>query len=316
MALPQLPLQNKKLIFIVAGVVLLGVAFVLINTEFQRQQQEATKKANKKFQQMQADQTSVLIAKKNIPKGTVIDSTMLDTKIFPSKYVQPQAATSLDRVSGMVAVMDIPQDDQITLAKVSGTKGAGAVGLASVTPMGKRAITITVDNMASLSGMVKPGNYVDIIAMIQVPVQSPDGKTTGQVAVVPLFQNVLVLAVGQDTSGGMTTQSASRYTKTDSGESVGGNPLITVALSPQEASLMAFVQEQGKLRLTLRSPADAGIEPIQPASWDTLFRYIMPQQQPRAEAGDKGVPQPMVVEQGPTVEIYRGLNKEIVPLSK
>lgn len=315
MALPQLPLQNKKLIFIVAGVVLLGVAFVLVNTEFQRQQQEATKKANKKFQQMQAEQTAVLIAKKNIPKGTVIDSTMLDTKIFPNKYVQPQAATSLDRVSGMVAVMDIPQDDQITLAKVSGVKSAG-VGLASVTPIGKRAITITVDNMASLSGMVKPGNYVDIIALIQVPVQGPDGKTTGQVAVVPLFQNVLVLAVGQDTSGGMTAQPGSRYAKTDSGESVGGNPLITVALSPQEASLIAFVQEQGKMRLTLRSPSDAGIEPIQPASWDTLFRYIMPQQQPRAETGGKEMPQPVVVEQGPTVEIYRGLNKEIVPLSK
>ncbi len=307
MALPQLPPQKKKLIFIVGGVVLLVVAFVLINTEFQRQQQAAMQQAKNKFKEMQADQTAVLIAKKNIPKGTVIETSMLDTKIFPNKYVQPQAVTSLDRVSGMITVMDIPQDDQITLAKVSSGKGMGG-GLASVTPMGKRAISVAVDNIASLSGMIKAGNYVDVIAMIQVPVQTPDGKTAGQVAVVPLFQNVLVLAVGQDTSGGMIVQSGSRYAKGETSES--SNPLITVALTPQEASLITFVQEQGKIRLTLRSPADANVEPIQPASWETLFRYIMPQQ-PKGE----GMPQP-VVEQGPTVDIYRGLNKETVPLSK
>jgi hypothetical protein len=39
----------------------------------------------------------------------------------------------------------------------------------------------------------------------------------------------------------------------------------------------------------------------------------MPQQQKPSEEGSEI---PVVVEQPPTVEIYRGLNKETVPLSK
>jgi pilus assembly protein CpaB len=311
MPFPQLPLfKNKKLMFIVGGVLLLAVAFFLINNEMQRQQEESMQKAKKAFQKMQADQTAVLVAKKNIPKGAALQSSMLDTKIFPNKYVQPQAVTSLDRISGMVAIMDIAQDDQITLSKVAGTQISAGAGLASVTPMGKRAISIAVDNIASLSGMIKAGNYVDIIALIQVPVQTPEGKTETQVAVIPLFQNVLVLAVGQDT-GGQVAASQSRYAeKAETGSS--GNALITVALTPQEASLIAFVQEQGKIRLTLRSPADANVEQIQPANWQTLFQYISPRR-PETE-GETGPA--VVVEQVPTVEIYRGLNKETVPLSK
>jgi pilus assembly protein CpaB len=310
MPLPQLQLfKNKKLVFIVGGVFLLLIAFVLINTEMQRQQEIAMIKAKKAFQKMQADQTAVLVAKKDIPKGAAIEPSMLDTKIFPNKYVQPQAVTTTDRVSGMVAVMDIAKDDQITLSKVASTRAGAGVGLASVTPMGKRAITITVDNVSSLAGMIKAGNYVDVIAMIQVPIKTPEGKVESQVAVIPLFQNVLVLAVGQDTGGGYV-MTESRYGKTETKESA--NPLITLALTPQEASLIAFVQEQGKIRLTMRSPADANVEPVQPASWETLFRYIMPQQ-PQQPAEGKEAP---IVEQGPTVEIYRGLNKETVPLSK
>ena len=140
MPFPQFPLlQNKKVLFIAGGVILLLVAFVLINAEMQRQQQQAKQQAKKAFQKLQADQVAVLVAKKNIPKGTALDPSMLDTKIFPNKYVQPQAVTSLDRVSGMVTIMDISQDDQITLSKVQGARSAGGSGLASLTPIGKYA---------------------------------------------------------------------------------------------------------------------------------------------------------------------------------
>ena len=82
------------------------------------------------------------------------------------------------------------------------------------------------------------------------------------------------------------------------------NQLITLALSPQDAGLIAFVQEQGKIRLTLRSPADAKVEQVQPATWETLFKYLMPQNQT----------QEVVKPENPDdyVEVYHGLNKERV----
>jgi Flp pilus assembly protein CpaB len=132
----------------------------------------------------------------------------------------------------------------------------------------------------------------------------PTGKEVKQVSMMPLFQNVLVLAIGQDL-GGISMEAGSRYKKE---EPKAPSPIVTLALSPQEASLIAFVQEQGKIRLILRSPADSQITSVAPANWDTLLMYLTPQ----------GPPVPPAREEPPkkTVEIYRGLEKEIMPLTR
>jgi len=302
-------IEKQKLILI-GGVILGLAAIVMTKMYLDQQQQILQEKAKKAIASMQANQTSVLVAKQDVAKGSVIESSMLDTAIVPNKFVQPQAVTSLDRITGMVTVVPISKGEQISLSKLTNIKQAGGGGgdLAGVTPSGKRAISIIVDNLASLSGMVRPGDYVDVLATIQVPVQGADGKTTSQMAIIPLFQNTLVLAVGQNTGG--VASSGSRYAEAPAPS--GGNVLITLALAPQEANLIAFVQEQGKFRLIMRSPADAKVESMAPASWDTLFQYIMPQKPKNEQSEAHAKP----VDTTEYVEVLRGLNKEKVPLSK
>ncbi len=300
-------MQRQKIIIII-GVVLALVAAFMTKTYIDQQRQQVIEEAKKRIATIQEsipkNQAKIVVAVKDIPKGTIINSDSLTTSVIPEQYVQPQAVSSPERIMGMVAILPIAKGEQITLTKLVQPRQLG--GLAEGTPVGKRAITIAVDNIAGLAGMIKPGDYVDVIALLPVPVTTPEGKQANQVAVMPLFQNVLVLAVGQDT-GAVTT--AGR--RQQEGEKRSENsPLITLALTPQEANLIAFVQEQGKIRLTLRSPADSQVQPLQPASWDTLFRYLMPQQQEsRQDAG--GVSSPSEY-----IEIYRGLNKERIPVSK
>ncbi len=294
-------LQKHQLIMIVVGIICVFTAIYMVKSYIETQRALDIENAKKKLANMQSNQASVLVAKTDIPRGVEIDSKNLEVSIVPKKFIQPQAVTSLDRISGMVTIAPIAKNEQVTLSKLSYPQQRSR-GLADATPVGKRAITITVDNISSLAGMVKAGDYVDIIAMVPVPVQNADGKQTTQAAVFPLFQNVLILAVGQDT-GGISREEGSRYRKEDKKEAV--SPLITLALKPQEASLIAFVQEQGRIRLVMRSPADSQVEPIQPASWDTLFKYIMPQ---AAEELPK--------QERPYVEIYRGLKKEKLLLSE
>jgi pilus assembly protein CpaB len=204
----------------------------------------------------------------------------------------------------MINLAPISQGEQISLSKLSkARKASGGGSLAGNTPAGKRAISIAVDSISSVSGMVRSGDYVDVIATLQIPMPGANGQVSSQMTVVPLFQNVLVLAVGQDI--GSSDRTESRYAANEAASS-SGNTLITLALGAQEANLIAFVQEQGKVRLTLRSPADANVEPVVPASWETLFQYIMPQ------SGPVSVP----VDTTEYVEVFRGLNKEQVPLSK
>ncbi|MDD5129234.1 MAG: Flp pilus assembly protein CpaB [Candidatus Omnitrophica bacterium] len=304
-------IEKQKLILI-SGIVLGVVAILMTKMYLDQQKQEAQAQAKKTLAKIQANQSVVLVAKQDIASGSVIEANMLESSIVPNQFIQPQAATSIERVLGMITLAPISKSEQISLSKLSkARREGGGSSLASNTPAGKRAISIAVDNMASLSGMVRPGDYVDVIATLQVPVQGADGQISSQVAVVPLFQNVLVLAVGQNT--GFTAGAAtSRYSEKEAPSS-GGGGLITLALGSQEANLIAFVQEQGKMRLTLRSPADASVEPVVPASWETLFQYIMPQQK---SAEVKEAPPAPVVDNTEYVEVFRGLNKEKVSLAK
>lgn len=290
---------KKQQIYLLSGIALSLVALFMIKVYLDQQRRSAEQAAASRFKKMQASQTSVLVAKKDIPKGTIVDTDNFDASIVPNQFVQPGAVTSLDRVSGMMAIVSIAKGEQVTLSKLAYPRQAG--GLAEVTPSGKRAITISVDNIASLAGMVKAGDNVDVIAMIPQAVPIGDGKTATQLAVLPIFQNVLILAVGQETTAAQKTDG--RYKKETKQEA---NPLITLALTPQEASLIAFVQEQGKIRLTLRSPADSKIEPVQPASWDALMQYLYPQ---RATQQEERPP-------GDYVEVYHGMNKEKVLIAK
>lgn len=297
--------MQKRLLLIGLALILGGVAVFLIKVYLNQQQQVLQAQARQELAREQELQASVVVANRDIPKAAVIELEMLGVQTIPKEYLQPQAVISPDRIEGMVALVSISKGEQVTLSKLTSSKQAGTISLAMATPVGKRAITISVDNVASLVGMIKPGDYVDVIAMLAVPVQTPEGKTAAQVMAIPLFQNALILAVGQEIGTLITPES--RYKKEEKKEI---SSLITLALTPAEANLITFAQEQGKFRLVLRSPADSQIEPIQPASWETLFQYLFPQM-PMQEA-QLAKEKPKVRE----VEIYRGLKRETIPLSE
>jgi len=125
---------------------------------------------------------------------------------------------------------------------------------------------------------------------------------------------VKVLAVGRDVGG--AARETNRYQK-DEGQT-DANPLITLALTSQEAALIAFVQEQGRIRLILRSPSDSEVEPMQITSWDALFRYLVPPDK-QASAASAQAEADAAAQKAKSaagyVEVYRGMNKEKVPLS-
>jgi len=292
----------QKRLTTIIGIVMTLAAVLLVKVYLDQQRRAVRIEAQRQLAKERRDQTSVLVAKTDIARGAIIEAEMVDSAIVPNQYVQPQALTSLDRIGGMVTVVSISKGEQITLSKLLSSKQADSLAMA--TPVGKRAITISVDNIASLGGMLSPGDYVDLIGLLPFPTEI-QGQITSQLATIPLFQNVLILAVGQDLGGMARGQGGgSRYKKEETREAA---PLITLALIPQEANIIAFVQEQGRIRLLLRSPADSQTQAIMPASWDTLLQYIMPKEPLTKQEETK----PRKV-----VEIYRGLQKEVVPLSR
>lgn len=298
----RLPVQlQKQQIILIIGIGLALVAIFMIKVYLDEQSRIASARAKKELEAIQANQTPVLIAKKNIEQGVVIDPDWLEAKIVPNNFVESGAVKSVDRIAGMLTVVPISKGQQVTLDKLSFKRSGD---LASLTPVGKRAITIVADNASSLVGMIKAGDYVDVIALVNIPVQVVEGRPVTQLTSIPLFQNVLVLAVGQETGqSAPAMEQFARYGKQQAAPEA--SSLITLALSPKEAGLLSFVQEQGKIRLVLRSPTDAKVEPTQLATWDTLFQYVMPPTQKAEE------PKPISF-----IEVYHGLQKEKVPVYK
>ena len=307
-----MPKQRLTLIIsLVSSLIFATLAVFVINAYVTQQRQNIQEQAKKAIVVIQENQAAVLVAKQDISRGTSINTGLLETAIVPRQYIQPQAATSLDRIAGMVTVAPISAGEQITLTKLTFMQQAeGGGGLAEVTPVGKRAITISMDQVASVAGMVKPGDYVDVIASIPLPVRDAKGKETTQETMAPVLQNILVLAVGQEI--GVFKQKDKQIPSRTTEARKESSPLITVAVTPAEASLFAFLQEQSKIRLILRSPADSKVEPVQLMSWDSLFQYLNSQFGSQEETPSKQTKKGS----NEYVEVYYGLNKDRIPLSE
>ncbi|MFH1655882.1 MAG: Flp pilus assembly protein CpaB [Candidatus Omnitrophota bacterium] len=286
--------MDKKKISLIVAIVMGVAAMILVNKYIRQFEKE---KASKTDTQQIA---RVLIATKQIPAGTSIDKTMLAFQDIPLQFVQPGALNSAEAALGKRVVVDIAANEQILSSKFSDTvsRGQGST-LAMKTPFGKRAITISVDQLSAVGGMLRPGDYVDILGNFPFP-QIINGKAEMQIATVMLFQNVLILAVGtqfereEDSSGPAPPRA----------------PTITLALSPREAELITYAQQQGQLKLILRSPLDSTIELVPITSTDTLLQYIFSQQgidltTIQEQQEDLGL-QP----ENKEVEIYRGGKRE------
>ena len=302
--------QIKKRLPLIIALVCGVFAIVLLNVYLKRREtdmldqmrqaqeqakgeQEQAKKAQAEAQQVtQSAQKMgvVLIAQKEIPAQSPVTPADLVFKEIPAQEINPGAVDSLDQAIGQITGVAIAKGEQILKAKLLSPSQISK-SLAEVTPEGKRAVTVTLD-AASNMGLIKPGDYVDVLVLIAPPAAGTQKKEERQFSI---SQNVKVLAVGGEVIG-----AASSLTKKDQAGS--GKGLVALAVSPQEASLFSFLQEHGKIRLILRSAEDTKIETIRPADWDTLLQYL--------SSGDTKTQ----TGQAAVVEIYRGLVKEVVPL--
>jgi len=280
-------LQKQQIIFLSVGAVVGLIAIIVMKTYMTDVAQAERKKAQSALEQAKQAQAIVMIARQDIPAGATMQGAYLESVIVPRDYIQPQAASSIDSVSGMIAIAPFAKGEQITLSKLAPAttgKNFRSTELAQLTPVGKRAVPVAVENIDDLVGLLKPGDYVDVIAALTLV----DKKTqVAQQTITPVFQNILVLAIGLETAAVQDTEKQKK-------------PLVTLALTSKEANVITFLQEQGKIRLVLRSAEDSQIEIIRPVNWDNIYEYV-PGLRDNVE--------------GESIEIIRGTEKERIAVT-
>jgi pilus assembly protein CpaB len=310
---PNPEMKKKMLIVIAVACGLLGMLLALQyikgrEAELKKQQEELKAREAERIRAMQVRKVAILVAARSIAPGVPIVADDVTSREVPEDYVQPGAIASSINIIGVFAQSQILEGEQILRNKLGAPPPKPKI-ISEITPRGKRAVSVIVDNMASLTGLLQPGDYVDALAIISPPPgttidaivnRTPRGQADKQekkTVTLPLFQNVLVLAIGSDTGGEHVEQAAK-------GARGGGNTApasVTLSLTPQESALVSFIQEQGKIKLVMRSNADLSQAEVNPVNWDNLFEYMYPKAR---EEGKLPV----------TVEVYRGLQKEVIPL--
>lgn len=187
------------------------------------------------------DLVSVVKAKENIPKDTVIDINSLVVEEIPTQYVHPDAARDKTAVAGKVTTSNIAAGEQILNQKMLGASDEEK-RLAYVVPQNKRAMSVAVDSVSGVSSHVQPGDVVDVVAVIDVKTAGEGEAITYSLLVV---QNVEVLAIGEN--AGSTAEKKNQDEST-----------VTLAVTVEEAQRLAMATEKGAIRLLLRSPVDKG----------------------------------------------------------
>ena len=205
-----------------------------------------------------SDTTRVVVAANDIPARTTLDSGMLKLADVPKDTALADGYTSTDALVGQITRYPLAANEQVTALKIGVTENIKDQGLSSVLPAGTRAFSITVSEESGVGGLIQPGDLVDVIAILKKDLVGIDKTVT-------LMQGIEVLAVAQEAQQAIPPQATGTATPVASGtlgerpSDVTPNPsahTVTLAVTQEQAQLLALVQAQGSLALSLRSFGD------------------------------------------------------------
>ncbi|HEY1976097.1 MAG TPA: Flp pilus assembly protein CpaB [Candidatus Baltobacteraceae bacterium] len=216
---------------------------------------------------------NVVIASMNIPANSRIVPAMVTTEQKPTDQVEPTALSDPADAVGMLASADIPQGAVLTPLRLS-RPAPQPQGLQ--VPVGQRAITIAVDPVKGIAGLLIPGDHVDVLAS---PVRG------GAIApnAYAIVRDARILAVGRNTGTPEAAPSASPGAAPAPKPSPANNTWITLAVSPPQADTIMAADLDGVVRLALRSPH----EPARSLSAETIVY--------ETKRGPSGPPKPQGV---------------------
>ena len=194
-----------------------------------------------------ADQRTVVVAAVDILPGTAIEDNMVTETSVPLKFMQPGAFTSVRDSVGQVPAVPIQQGSQVTGTAMTGVGRS----LSTKIPRGRRAVSVAVTDVSGVSGLIRPNNYVDVLATLKLG--SSVGSSDTRTFVTTIFQNVLVLAVGQDVGEVMVRRPDDDAALAALGGGGGNFDTVTLALTPIQAQDLILAQDVGDISLSLRS---------------------------------------------------------------
>ncbi len=237
-------LSTKKLVMIGGGLVfglafLIGIALYSVS-DSDKPAEEAPKPTTMK----------VVVMKQDVASRVTVTEDMVKLVDAPPDLVPDDAYTDITDVVGKTLKTMVETGEVLTRHKIA--EDDGATGFAGVIPPDMRAVTIGLSNITGGAGLVRPGDFVDILA-----VEDSNGTQKSRI----ILQNVLVLAVNKNYKLPEATPKPAPNSK-DSSDSKDGDAKkeekvedvssMTFAVRPEDAAELAMAIKKGNIMVALR----------------------------------------------------------------
>jgi len=181
---------------------------------------------------------NIVVMAADVKAGSRLTAEQVELIAWPERLVPSGSFDSPDDVIDKVVARDFVSGEPVLAAHMA--RDGTSAGLASRTPPGMRAMTVSVGSNVLNDDFIKANSRVDVLATIKT---ERNKKGEGGYVTKSILQNVTVLSVN-DGSGGR------------GGFMPGGGASVTLLVKPEDAERLALAGSQGVLSLVLRNIAD------------------------------------------------------------
>ncbi|MEX2119111.1 MAG: Flp pilus assembly protein CpaB [Pirellulales bacterium] len=197
----------------------------------------------------------VLVTLGEIGIGDPLKPEMLKLEQWPKNNVPSGALGKLEDIEGRVTRVRFYPGEPVLDAKLLG-KGEKGTAASGHIPTGMRVVSVRVDAVSSSSGLILPGDRVDVL----VHVTENQNKGIPQTSTRTFLQNVKVFAVDD-------------LFNRNKDESAMAAKTISLLVTPKQAELVMLATQLGTLQLVMRSNTDESNSDAPGASVEELLQH-------------------------------------------
>ncbi len=290
--------KKKSVLPLLLGAILLGALAAALSMLYLKNREAAIRAS---LEGPEVREVAVVVAAIDLPKGTTVDESRFAIREIPEDYVPVDAITpdEFNGFVGRVLVQPVGAGKPLLRSYLS---ESFPVDFSDLIPKGHRAMTVTVDEVNSVAGNIRPGNRIDIFVNIPynesgfnpklfkenvsglIPASlrstippallSKAGELAEDVlaasvpsdVILPVVQNIRVLATGQDSYDETLDQLRQPQRRTERNFTS-----VTLDVTPEQAALLNAAEDKGDLLALLRNRNDDSLADFTSLSARDLF---------------------------------------------
>ena len=198
---------------------------------------------------------TIYVAASNVPNWKSLTAEMVREEEWPAGKVPPDAVRSLEELEGKAPRYPLYPGEPIVLTKLTDANGDQA---SERIPEGHQVFAVKVDKESALSGLISPGDKVDVLCFIR----GRGGNDRLQTGTRTILRNTTVFAVND------------RIERQGEEGSIDAKT-VSLLVRPDQSEKLLLAKQLGTIHLALRKPGDESnieTEGAQPSDLDDSSR--------------------------------------------